>query len=76
MTLEEKIMSSIRELPEAKKAAVLDFVEYLRSKTEDREWAELSLSAAMRGIAEEPAPYTMSDIKESFQVRHREIKEG
>jgi hypothetical protein len=65
MTLEEKIISSIHELPETKKAEVLDFVEFLRSKTEEREWSALSLSSAMRGIAEEAAPYSLSDLKES-----------
>ncbi len=66
MTLEERIIRSVHELPETKKAAVLDFVEYLRSKTEEQEWSTLSLSFAMRGIAEEPAPYSLSDLKESF----------
>jgi len=67
MTLEEKIISSIHDLPEEKKAAVLDFVEYLRSKTEERDWSEFALYNAMRGIAEESAPYTLADIKESFR---------
>lgn len=65
MTLEERIINSIHDLPEAKKAEVLDFVEYLRSKKEEREWSALSLSSAMRGIAEESAPYSLSDLKES-----------
>jgi len=66
MTLEEKIMRSVHELSEIKKAEVLDFVEYLRSKTEEQEWSAISLSSAMRGIAEEPAPYSLADLKESW----------
>ena len=66
MTLEEKTIRSVHELPETKKAEVLDFVEYLRLKTEEREWSAFSLSYAMRGVAEESAPYSLSDLKESF----------
>ncbi len=66
MNLEEKIIRHIKELPESKKAAVLDFVEYLRSKTEERDWSEFSLSAAMSGMENEVAPYSLEVIKESF----------
>jgi hypothetical protein len=48
-------------------------VEYLEAKTrsageehEDADWAGLSLSGAMRGMEEEPSPYTTADIKEAF----------
>lgn len=66
MSLEEKIIRHIHELPESKKAEVLDFVEYLRSKTEEKEWSEFSLSSAMSGMESEMSPYSLEDIKESF----------
>ncbi len=66
MSLEEKIIRHIHELPESKKAEVLDFVEYLRSKTEEKDWSEFSLSSAMSGMESEMSPYSFEDIKESF----------
>ena len=66
MSLEEKIMRNIQELPESKQAEVLDFVEYLRTKTEERDWSEFSLTSAMRGMENEDSPYSLEDIKESF----------
>lgn len=64
MNLEEKIIRHIQELPESKKAEVLGFVEYLRSKTEKRSWSEFSLSSAMRGMENEDSTYSFKDIKE------------
>jgi uncharacterized membrane protein YqiK len=69
MSLAEKIMEYVQTLPESKQVEVLGFVEYLRSKAEKQEikdWTDLSLSSAMRGIEEEQTPYTLNDIKESF----------
>jgi hypothetical protein len=69
MSLAEKIMKQVQTLPESKQVEVLGFVEYLRSKAEKQEikdWTDLSLSSAMRGIEEEQIPYTLNDIKESF----------
>jgi hypothetical protein len=66
MSLEEKIIRHIQELPESKKAEVLDFVEYLRSKTEERDWSEFSMTSAMSGMEDEASPYSLGDIKESF----------
>ena len=66
MSFEEKIIRHIQELPESKKAEVLDFVEYLRSKAEEKKWLEFSLTSAMRGMENEVLPYTLEDIKESF----------
>jgi hypothetical protein len=67
MSLEEKIIRHVQELPESKKAEVLDFIEYLRSKTEERDWSEFSLSSAMSGMETEVSTYSLEDIKESFQ---------
>jgi len=66
MSLEEKIIRQIHELPESKKVEVLDFVEYLRSKTEERDCSDFSLSYAMRGMENESSPYSLEDLKESF----------
>ena len=52
--------------PESAQTEVLDFVEYLKSKGDDYRWGEFSLDSAMRGIAEEPSPYEVQDIKETF----------
>jgi hypothetical protein len=67
MSVEEKIIKYIQELPEAKRAEVLDFVEYLRSKTEEKDWSDFSLSSAMRGMENEITQYSIKDLKESFQ---------
>jgi hypothetical protein len=65
MGLEEKIIQQVRNLPERKKAEVLDFVEYLRTKGEEKDWSDLSLSSAMRGMENQDTPYSLNDIKES-----------
>ena len=66
MSLEEKIIEQVHKLPDYKKAEVLDFVEYLRSKTEEKDWSEISLSSAMRGMENEESLYSLADLKESF----------
>ena len=70
MTLTEEIVQHIQTLPEALKAEVLDFVEFLEVKnrkgTEDSDWATLSLSSALRGMEDEPQQYALDDVKERF----------
>ena len=66
MSVEEKIIRQIHELPDSKKAEVLDFVEYLKAKTDEKDWAGFSLSSAMRGIEDEDSLYSLHDIRESF----------
>jgi Protein of unknown function (DUF2281) len=66
MNVEEKIIEQLHKLPEDKKAEVLDFVKYLRSKTEEKDWSELSMSSSMRGMENEDTPYSLADLKESF----------
>ena len=71
MLLSERIQQYVQRLPSSSQAEVLDFVEYLLSKTdreiveqEKRTWSSLSLSFAMRGMENEDAPeYTASDLK-------------
>jgi hypothetical protein len=66
MSLEDKIIKEIQDLSESKKAEVLDFVEYLKTKAEDRDWSVFSLSSAMRGMEDEDSPYSLGDLRESF----------
>lgn len=74
MAVTEKINQSVHRLPERLQTEVLDFVEYLLTKSEretqardEGEWTHLSLSLAMRGVEdEEETDYSFSDLKESF----------
>jgi len=69
MGLAEKIVEDIRTLPESKQIEVLDFVEYLKLKTEKDEelsWENLSISSAMRGMENEDSPYSLNDLRETF----------
>jgi len=69
MSLTEIIIKDVQALSESKQVEVLDFVQYLRSKAEKEEiknWADFSLSSAIRGMEDEQAPYSLNDIKESF----------
>ena len=69
MRIEEKIIEYIHELPEHEKAEVLDFIDYLKTKVERKgmkEWADFSLSSAMRGMEGEETPYSIEDLKELF----------
>jgi hypothetical protein len=69
MNLADKIIKNAKELPELKQIEVLDFIEYLRLKTERQEnieWSTLSLSSAMRGMENEQSHYSLNDLKESF----------
>lgn len=69
MSLADKIIKNVKALPESKQIEILDFIEYLRVKTERQaniEWTDFSLSSAMRGMEDEQAPYSVNDLKESF----------
>ena len=68
MTVEERILRYIHELPESKKAEVLDFVEYLSTRIEDKEWSEFSLSSAMRGIEDENSPLFATEHTENIEL--------
>jgi hypothetical protein len=47
---------------------VLDYLEFLLAKAEreDKEWSRLSLASAMRGMEDEPAIYTIADLKVKY----------
>ena len=65
----ERININVKKLPESKQIEVLDFVEYLNSRTEKeefKEWNDFSLSSAMRGMKDEQSPYSANDLKECF----------
>ena len=67
--IEKRIIQYIHGLPEHEKAEVLDFIDYLKTKGERKvmkEWADFSISSAMRGMEAEVTPYSLDDLKESF----------
>jgi hypothetical protein len=69
MGLGEIIIQKVNNLPETEQAEVLDFIEYLKNKAsmqERKKWTDFSLSSAMRGMEDEPAPYSIEDLQESF----------
>ena len=74
MTTAQSIARHLQDLPEAAQREVLDFVEFLRSRREDRvlrdadvSWSHFSLTSAMRGMEDEATPYTADDIEDSFR---------
>ncbi|MFP4379234.1 MAG: DUF2281 domain-containing protein [Candidatus Sumerlaeia bacterium] len=73
MTTEEKIADHLRKMPEAEKAEVLDFIEYLETKARQRRfreeaetWSTFSLTHALNGMEDEPSEYSREDLKEVF----------
>jgi uncharacterized protein DUF2281 len=74
MTITDKIQASVERLPRVYQAEVLDFVEYLLTKTtrgaqeqEEALWGDVSLTLAMRGMEDEDVPqYTTADLKVIF----------
>ncbi len=74
MLVSEKIQKNVQRLPEVFQVQVLDFVEYLLTKSEretarqdDLDWSDLSLLSAMRGMEDEDVPqYTTNDLKVVF----------
>jgi hypothetical protein len=48
----------------------LDFVKYLKLKTEkeeNREWSNFSIDTAMMGMENEDSNYSVTDLKEIFR---------
>ncbi len=71
MTITDKIQQHVQKLPTSFQAEVLDFVEYLLTKAgkrrEERDWSDLSLALAMRGMEDESMPlYTTADLRVVF----------
>jgi hypothetical protein len=73
MLVSEKIQKYAQKLPEPLQIEVLDFVEYLLSKTkrekdEDVDWSNLSLVMMMRDMEDETTPeYNRDDLKVVFK---------
>jgi hypothetical protein len=67
MTLDEKIYQYVQKLPRPFQEELLDFIQYLLLKAEQQQekqdWMLLSLSSATRDMEDEPALYSMEDIK-------------
>ena len=56
-------------LPESKQLEVLDFTEYLNSKTEieeNRKWSNFSVVTVMKDTKNESSNYSLTDLKETF----------
>lgn len=69
MTIDEKIQQYVQKIPSSLHEELLDFVKYFLMKAEqkeNREWFSLSVSSAMQEMEDEPALYTLSDIKVKF----------
>lgn len=71
MTVAEKIVQHVNGLPERFQVEVLNFVEFIETKSspidrESAEWGAASLAEAMRGLETEPSIYSTSDLKEVF----------
>jgi hypothetical protein len=69
MNLSEKILKSVASLPISKQLEVLDFVEYIKIKTEKEEssnWSSFSITPAMRGMENEESNYSVTDLKETY----------
>ena len=73
MSVTDKAIEHLRTLPEPKQAQVLDFIEFLERAAgdvevprEEPDWSDFSLAQAMRGMEDEPSPYTADDLKEHF----------
>jgi len=72
MTTEQAIAEHVAALSEDAQREVLDFVRFLQSRkragddTDEYAWSAFSLASAMRGMEDEPSPYTIDDLKEHF----------
>ena len=69
MNISQKIIESMKTLPESKQIEIFDFVEYLKQKSEkeaDKAWSNLSVASAMRGMEAEESPYSQTDLKEIY----------
>ena len=65
----DSVRQYAQKLPRSFQEELFDFVQYLLMKAEQQEkqdWASLSLSSAMRDIEDEPALYSISDIRVNF----------
>jgi hypothetical protein len=69
MALDEKVYQYAQKLPRSLQEELLNFIQYLLIKAEQQEkqeWSLLSLSSVMRDMEDEPALYSMADVKVMF----------
>jgi Protein of unknown function (DUF2281) len=73
MTIAEQIFHHLAALSEKEQSEVLDFVEFLESRSQERNqrsenetWSTFSLEAAMQGLENDPVEYTVTDLRETF----------
>jgi hypothetical protein len=72
MSTVDQIQHYVQQLPEELQAEILHYAEYLwlRSQqngdAEETDWRLLSLSSALRDVADEAPLYTEADLKETF----------
>ena len=71
MVVTEVINSKMQNLPVVAQTEVLHFVEFLSQKyeqesNEDKQWSELSLNQAMKGLEDE-TPYNEGDLQEKWR---------
>lgn len=69
MAIEEKILRDVQKLPASFREELLDFLQYLLMKVEQKEeweWRGGSLLSALQGMENEPELYTLADIKVMF----------
>ncbi len=66
MEVTEKIIEKLKLLPKDKQVEVLDYVEFLQKKFEDKEreqWEKFSLSSALHGLESEDSIYSVEDLR-------------
>ncbi len=69
MSTAERIIQELSRLRPERQSEVLDFIEFVKEKEKKKEenlFFESSLSSAMRGMEDEDAIYSESDINEKF----------
>lgn len=69
MTIDERIYQQVQQLPQSLQEELLDFVQFLLMKAEQREkqeWVAFALSSALQDMDNEPAMYSLADIKVKF----------
>ena len=69
MNLEKEVIEKFKTLPEYKQAEAIDFIDFLRKRTEIQEqerWGAFSLASAMLGMGDEDDLYTVEDLREKF----------
>lgn len=67
--IDEKIYQQMQRLPKPLQKELLDFVQFLLMKAEHQEkqeWFAFSLSSALQDMDNEPALYSLTDIKVAF----------